>query len=185
MVKGGMKVPDEKKVFINIYCKIYTDNFSDEMVNRKATGKEIYNFLTKDAGLSVDENGELIPGDCNIWYLGCNDKFGCLRYKDTFLSWDFGESSFAIVEAFITLIYIDKVFTQEEYQVLMEKSKEGRLFDNMYDIPRYLKAKCEGRPWAKTKEAREFRLKAMRFAARVNDHLQKENFLFVDPVLRW
>jgi hypothetical protein len=67
----------------------------------------------------------------------------------------------------------------------MEKCKEGRLFDNIFDIPRYLKAKQEGKPWAKTKEAREFRLKAKRFAARVNDHLQKEDILFIDPGLRW
>jgi len=178
-------VSNEKKVLVSIYCKIFNNSFSDEMLNRNATGKEIFDFLMKDAGLSIDENGELIPGDCNLWYLGCTDKFGVLRYKDHTFFWDFGESSFAIVEAFITLIYIDRVFSQEQYQALMEKSKEGILFDNMYDIPKYLKVKMEGKPWAKAKEAREFRLKAKRFAVRVNDHLQREDILFVDPGLRW
>ena len=30
---------EDKKVFVSIFCKIYTDNFSEEMVNRKATGR--------------------------------------------------------------------------------------------------------------------------------------------------
>ena len=46
-------MPEYKKVFVSIYCKIYTDNFSEEMVNRMATGNEIYEFLMKDAGQSL------------------------------------------------------------------------------------------------------------------------------------
>ena len=184
-MKGGMKMSDEKKVLVSIYCKIFNDSFGDGMIKRIATGKEIYDFLMKDAGLSVNENGELIPGDCNLWYLGCNDRFGCLRYNDHILKWGTGESSFAILEAFITLLYIDRVFSQEQYEALIEKSKEGRLFDNMYDIPKYLKAKQEGKPWARTKEAREFRLKAKRFASRISNNVEEEGFLFVDPGLRW
>ena len=176
---------DEKKVLVSIYCKILNDSFSKEMIKRMATGKEIYDFLMRDAGLSLDENEKLIPGDRNLWYLGCNEMFGCLRYNDHTLKWGVGESSFAIVEAFLTLIYIDMVFNQEQYEALIEKSKEGRLFDNVFDIPKYLKAKTKGKPWAKSKEAREFRLKAKRFASRVSNHLEEEGSLFVDPGLRW
>jgi hypothetical protein len=75
-------MPINKKVFVSIYCKIYTDNFSEEMVNRLATGTEIYEFLMKDAGQCFDESGNLIPGDCNLWYLGCNEKFGHLQLDD-------------------------------------------------------------------------------------------------------
>jgi hypothetical protein len=184
-VKGGTKVSEEK-VFVNIYCHIFYDSFSDEMMNRMATGKEIYDFLMKDTGLSFDKTGELIPGDSNLWYLGSNDKFGCLKYKEHILLWDIGESSFARVESFVSLVYLDEVFTKEEYQTLMAKIQEGKLIDNMYDIPKYLKAKKEGRPWAKTKEALEFRLRAKRFAVRVSNHLQNEDFTFIDSgLLRW
>jgi hypothetical protein len=155
------------------------------MLNRRASGREIYDFLMMNANLCFDKKGTLILGDCNLWYPGCNDSYGLLRYKDTFLSWDVGESSFAIVEAFISLIYIDRIFTKEQYQTLMKKSQEGRLIDNIYDIPKYLMAKEQGKPWTKSKEAKEFRLRAKRFAIRVNDHLQNEDFLFVDPGLRW
>ena len=65
---------EEKKVFVSIYCKVFNDSFSDEMLNRMATGKEIFDFLMKDAGLSTAEYGELIPGDCNLWYLGAMKK---------------------------------------------------------------------------------------------------------------
>lgn len=175
---------NEKKVFVSIYCKIFNDSFSDEMVNRIATGKEIHEFLMKDAGLSVDENGELIPGDCNLWYLGCNEKFGCLRYKDHIFSWDFGDSSFDRVESFIFLLYVEKVFTEGQFQTLMTKIQEGRTIDNIYDILKYLKAKREGKSWTKTKEAFEFRLRIKRFAARVHQHLQIEDFIFTDPGVR-
>jgi len=174
-------VPEEKKIFVSIYAKIYTDSFSDEMVNRTATGKEIYDFLMKDAGQSFDEHRHLIQGDCNLWYLGCNEKFGCLRVKDKIMEWDFGESSFDRVESFISLIYLDGAFTDEQYRILLEKIKEGRLIDNMYDIPKYLAAKREGKSWVKTEEALRFRDDMKRFVAKVKEHLKQENFLFLDP----
>ena len=40
----------KKKAYVSIYCKIYAENFSNEMIDREATGKEIYNFLMKEAG---------------------------------------------------------------------------------------------------------------------------------------
>ena len=59
---------EDRKVFVSIYCKIFTDSFSDEMVNEEATGNEIYEFLMRDARQCVDDNGQIIPGDCNLWY---------------------------------------------------------------------------------------------------------------------
>jgi hypothetical protein len=174
-------VSGEKQIFVSIYCKIYTDSFSDEMVNRIAAGAEIFNFLMKDAGLSFDEQDHLIPGDLNLWYLGCNEKFGCLRVKDKILDWDFGESSFDRVESFVSLLYLDGVFTNEQYQALMEKIKEGRQVDNMYDLVKYLVAKREGKPWTKTEEALRFRDEMKRFVAKVKEHLKQEDFLFLDP----
>ena len=43
-------MPKIKKVYASIFCKIYTDKVSEEMVNRQATGQEIYEFLLRDAG---------------------------------------------------------------------------------------------------------------------------------------
>ena len=177
-------MPDEKKVFVLIYCKIYTDSFSDEMLNRMATGSEIFDFLMKDANQCFDENRELIPGDLNLWYLGCNEKFGCLRVKDKILDWDFGESSFDRVESFLSQLYLEGVFTDEQYRILMDKTKEGRLVDNMYDIAKYLLSKREGKPWEKTEEASRFRDDIKRFVAKVREHLKHENFLFIDSGIR-
>jgi hypothetical protein len=175
-------VPNKKKGFVSIYCKVFTDSFSNDMVSRFATGDEIYCFLMKDAGQSYDESGDLIPGDINLWYLGCNEKFGCLIYKDFVFSWDFGESSFDRVEAFCYLIYSDGIFTKNQFETLMEKIQEGRLIDNMYDIPAYLKAKREGKSWVKTREAYEFRQEMKSFVGRVKEHLEAEGFMFIDPV---
>ena len=172
---------EDKQIFVSIYAKIYTDSFSDEMVNRMATGTEIFNFLMKDAGHSYDGEGHLIPGDCSLWYLGCNEKFGCLRVKDKIMEWDFGDSSFDRVESFISLIYLEGVFTDEQYQILLEKIKEGRQIDNMFDLPKYLIAKREGKIWVKTEEASRFRDEMKRFVAKVKEHLKQEDFLFLDP----
>ena len=164
------------KVFVSIYCKIYTDSFSNEMFNRMATGQEIYDFLMKDAQHCYDNDGNLIPGDCNLWYLGCNEKFGELRYGVKVLSWNFGESSFDRVEQFVSMIYRDGHFTEQQFQMLMGKINEGRLIDNMYDIRDYLICRREGRSWSKTKQAFEFRNHMKEFVAMTITCLQHQGY---------
>ena len=66
-----------RRASVSIYCKIYTENFSQAMIDRYATGKEIYNFLLRDAKCSLP-----LRGDCNLWYLGCNEKFGSIIYRN-------------------------------------------------------------------------------------------------------
>lgn len=170
---------EPKRVFVSIYCKIFTDCFSLDMFNRMATGQEIYEFLKRDAGLCEDEhNGyEKIPGDCNIWYLGCNENFGCLKYEDKVFIWDFGESSFARVTIFIGMLFKEGIFTIEQFRNLFDKILEGRQIDCMYDINDYLLAKRVGKPWTKTKRAKEFRTDIKGFVARVEKHFQDEGFL--------
>ena len=175
--KGGT-MEESKRVFVSIYCKIYPDRFSLDMFNRMATGQEIYEFLMRDAGMCRDDDDQIIPGDCNLWYLGCNERWGCLKYEDKKFCWDFGESSFARVSAFIGMIYRNGAFTLEQFKNLFEKVLEGRQIDCMYDIRDYLIAKREGRPWTRTKRAREFRTDMKGFVARVEKHIQDEGFLF-------
>ena len=124
----------DKKIFVSIYCKIYTDTFGTEMVNVYATGQEIFEFLMGDARQCFDENGKLIPGDGRLWYLGCNEKFGHLALEYDLWSWNIGESSFDNVEAFVSMLYEKKVVSKQQYRALMDKIDEGRLIDNMYDI---------------------------------------------------
>ena len=142
-------MPINKKIFVSIYCKIYTDNFSEEMSNRMATGNDIYEFLMKDAGQCFDECGNLIPGDCNLWYLGCNEKFGHLQLDDKVWNWSFGESSFNTVEAFVSGLYEKKLISVVQFHILMGKIDEGRRIDNMYHIRDYLICKRDGIPWVK------------------------------------
>jgi hypothetical protein len=168
---------DKKRVFVSIYCRIENDSFSLNMFNRMATGNEIHDFLMRDAGMCKDDDGQIIPGDCNLWYLGCNEKYGCLKYKDKMLAWSFGESSFARVITFVSTIYQDGIFTLDQFRKLFEKILEGLEIDCMYDIKGYLIAKREGRMWIKTKRAREFRTDIKKFRARVERHFQHENFM--------
>ena len=147
----------DKKVFVSIYCKIFTDSFSTEMVNEEATGQEIYEFLMRDAQQCFDENEQIIPGDCHLWYLGCNEKFGHLALEYDLWSWNIGESSFDNVEAFVSMLYEKEVVSKQQYRALMDKIDEGRLIDNMYDIKDYLICKRERRSWVKRPGAEKFR----------------------------
>ncbi|MBM4305120.1 MAG: hypothetical protein FJ123_00135 [Deltaproteobacteria bacterium] len=174
---------EPKKVFVSIYCKIFNDSFSQDMVNRVATEQEIYDFLMRDAGMCRDDDDQIIPGDCNLWYLGCNEQFGCLKYQDKVFSWDFGESSFARVTIFIAKLFKEGIFTIEQFKNLFEKILEGRQIDCMYDIKDYLIAKREGRPWTKTKRAKDFRTDIKGFVARVERHFRDEGFMLSSPTV--
>jgi hypothetical protein len=123
----------KRKAYVSIYCKIYAENFSNEMLDREATGKEIYNFLMKDAGLCLP-----LHGDSNIWYLGSNEKFGNIVYKDKTWRWSFGEASFDIVKEFVRAVYDDGLFTEEQYRNLLAKIREGCQISDMYFIGDYL-----------------------------------------------
>ncbi len=147
----------DKKVFVSMYCKIFNDSFSTEMVNEEATGLEIYEFLMRDAQQCFDENEQIIPGDCHLWYLGCNEKFGHLALEYDLWSWNIGESSFDKVQAFVSMLYEKKVVSKQQYRALMDKIDEGRLIDNMYDIKDYLICKRERRSWVKRPGAEKFR----------------------------
>jgi hypothetical protein len=129
---------EPKKALVTIWCKIYTNNFSEELIGKTATGQEIYDFLMKDSGNCFDENGNVIPGDCNLWYLGCNEKFGELTYNDLTLRWHFGESSFFNVTKFISAAYKDGLFTADQYDMLLFKVLEGLQCKDMYQIKDYL-----------------------------------------------
>jgi len=150
-------MPANKKVFVSIYCKIYTDNFSEEMVNRMVTGNEIYEFLIKDAGQCFDDSSNTIPGDCNLWYLGCSEKFGHLALEYDLCSWNIGESSFDKVQAFVSMLFKKGLISIQQHQTLMDKIAEGRQIDNMYDIKDYLICKKEGGLWIKRPGAETFR----------------------------
>jgi len=149
------KQKEPKKSLVSIWCKIYTNNFSEEMINRKVTGQEIFDFLMKDSGNCFDDKGNLIPGDLNLWYLGCNEKFGGLIYKDKNWTWSFGEASFEYVEMFIYSAYLDGMFTTNQYETLICKVKEGRLIGDMYRIKDYLICRREGRPWINQNQKKE------------------------------
>ena len=108
------------------------------MIDRYATGKEIYNFLLKDANCCLP-----IKGDCNLWYLGSNEKFGDIIYNDRVWHWGWGESSFDTVQEFIDAVYRDGLFTKGQYQKLSAKIEEGRLIEDMYQIGDYLSKKYQ------------------------------------------
>jgi len=171
-------MPKHKKVFVSIYCKIYTDNFSEEMVNRQATGDEIYEFLMGDSGQCYDSNGESIPDDCNIWYLGCNEKFGHLQLEDKVWNWSFGESSFDNLEAFVSNLYRKKLIKGLQFHTLMGKIDDGRRIDNMYHIRDYLICKRAGIPWIKKHSSSDFRKIVNQMVKDVETSFRKEGFCF-------
>ena len=127
-----------KKAPVSIWCKIYTNNFSEEMTNRVATGEEIYDFLTEDSGNCFDDDGNMIKGDINLWYLGCNEKFGEMRYGYRVWRWGMGEASFLNVMLFCSWLYMDGFFTRNQFEALIAKIEEGHAIGDMYRIRDHL-----------------------------------------------
>jgi hypothetical protein len=148
------------------------------MIGQMATGDEIYEFLIKDAGLCFHESGHLIPGDCNMWYLGCNEKFGHLQLNDKVWQWSFGESSFDNVEEFVSYLFSKKIITDIQFQNLMVKIDEGRQIDNMYHIRDYLICKRDGMQWVKRSDASEFRNALKQMVGDVKKSFQKQGYHF-------
>ena len=137
-----------RRASVSIYCKIYTENFSQAMIDRYATGKEIYNFLLKDAKCCLP-----LKGDCNLWYLGSNEKFGHIIYNERVWHWSWGEASFDTVQEFIDAVRRDGLFTERQYQKLSAKIEEGEMIGDMYLIGEYLSEKNQ--PSTKTSTERE------------------------------
>lgn len=151
----------KRKEYVDFYAKIYTDNFPVVPWKKIATSEQVYNFLMSDVGLTE------IPGDKVIWYLGCNEKFGHIKYKKVEWEWNFGQSSFDVVYDAIVYMYLDNFFTEEQFLNLSKKINEGRLFDNMYEISNYLKLKDNYK-----KSKKDFRIEAREFFNGVKDSLE-------------
>ena len=143
----------QNKAFVTIYAKIFNDDFPDEGFadGKLANGEEIYNFLTKSLGFVVNpEANEIIYGDILIWYLGSCEKFGELQVNEMCFKWNFGESNWDFVLGFLRVLNEKKILSVEQYVDLIAKVDEGmKAFDDMYEIPAYLKAKLDGIPWTK------------------------------------
>jgi len=155
-----MSTPE--KIFVSIYCEVKDNSFSDEMRNTLATGDEIFEFLMKDSQICLDKNGEPMSGDCNLWYLGCNNGFGQIRYNQKEWLWKSGESSFDIVSDFLSNLYNDNVINREQFEKLMDKIDEGRFIGDMVDIKNFLLARKEGRPFVPLKQIIEDNMEVKR-----------------------
>jgi hypothetical protein len=171
-------MPINKKVFVSIYCKIYTDNFSDEMVNRMATGDEIYEFLMKDAGQCFDDSDNIIACDCNLYYLACCEKFGHLQLEHMIWKWSFGGSAADHVEAFVSTLYRKKLINEDQFNTLIVKINESRQINSMYNIGKYLICKRDGIPWPKKSDAPDFRKTIKQMVSDVQTSFQKQGYQF-------
>jgi hypothetical protein len=170
-----------KRLFVSIYCKIYTNSFSEQMINVYATGTEIYEFLMKSAGCCFDPDCFPLPGDCNLWYLGCCEKFGHLIVGDESCQWGMGESSFNTVEAFVQRLHELGLITPDQHQALMDKIEEGRQFDCMHQIWEYLDAKDHGLPWIKEPDPRSCRREIKSMITGVKESLAQEGYEVLIP----
>jgi hypothetical protein len=166
----------DKRVFVSIYCKIYANSFSESMINVYASGTEIYGFLLKSAGVCFDPDGFPLPGDCNLWYLGCCEKFGHMVLGDDVWNWSHGQSSFDTVEAFALKLHEIGLSTEEQHQTLMAKIEEGRQFDCMFQIWKYLDAKDRGLPWVKEPDPDSYREYIKSTVTGVKESLEKKGY---------
>ncbi|HAM52535.1 MAG TPA: hypothetical protein DCP92_18235 [Nitrospiraceae bacterium] len=133
------------KGFVCIYCKIFCDEFPDEgfTEGKEAAGDEIYHFLIRELRYASDPaTEETISGDYAIWYLASSEKFGVLQIDEQIAEWTFGGSNWERVYAFLHILHEKGILSDEQYDHLMTITNEGtNAFDDMYEIPAYLRAK--------------------------------------------
>ncbi|MCG6535592.1 MAG: hypothetical protein L7F78_13080 [Syntrophales bacterium LBB04] len=141
------------KVFVRMYCKVFCDGFPDDgfTEGKEAAGEEIYRFLIKELGYAYDPaTDKFIPGDYVLWYLGSNEKFGVLQVMDSVSEWTFGGSHWERVYTFLAILHEINILSDEQFNHLIAITNEGSsAFDDMYEIPAYLKAKHSGQKWIK------------------------------------
>lgn len=138
-------------MFCDIYCKIYTDCY-DYLFGDNKSSDDLYNHLASDANMAMDNSGNPILGDKNIWYLGCNEKFGNIVIKlddgsEFDVSWGYGESSFQNVRDMLTFCNTHGIFTKEQSSHLLSLIEEGEKINGMYEISNYLVAKRDNIKW--------------------------------------
>jgi len=122
-----------------VYCKIYAENFPTTIDGNIISGQELYDFLIDSCGCTEME------GDLNIWYIGSNEKHGCLMLNDRIWEWGWGDSSFITVLEFIQYAYEFEALTFDQLNDLIEKIIEGHKIGGMYHIDSYLELKSDGR----------------------------------------
>jgi len=147
---------EPEKVFVSIKCKVHDNSISNEMRNRVVRGDEIYEFLSKDAQLCLDDNGELLPGDYNIYYLGFIESSGQLCFSQTDWYYKSGECSFNIIEEFITKLYEQDIFNTRQYYTLLDKVIESRRIETVTELKNYLICKRDGVSWVNRMKAKNF-----------------------------
>jgi hypothetical protein len=125
-----MKDTEKKFVFVHLYCDFH-GLFSNELRNVLATGDEIYEFLMRDAQICLNDKGNSVSGDSNILYLGLTDGFGQMIVEQKDWKWSPGESSFDIIEEFVSTLYDDNLIFKCQWKALMDKIQEGRLIKSM------------------------------------------------------
>jgi len=172
-----------QKAFVRIYCKVFCDEFLDDgfAEGKLATGDEIHAFLSKELGFAIDpDTEEPLPGDYAIWYLGCNEKFGVLAVNEIYLRWGFGESNWDRVLLFLRELSDRSIITIPQYIHLIGLVEEGmNAFDDMYEIPAYLKAKRDKLPWTKKQTDTKDRIKVMIGA--VKQQFESQGFEIIFP----
>ena len=78
----------------------------------------------------------------------------------------------------MTMLYLDKLITDEQYQTLLSKIEEGKEFDCIYDLKDYLIAKREGKHWVKTIEAETFRAEMKKYVNRIRKYFDSQGMIF-------
>jgi hypothetical protein len=145
---------EPEKVFVSIRCKVHDNSISNEMRNRVVTGDEVFDFLRKDAQLCLDDNGELLPGDCNIYYMGFIESSGQLCFSQNHWYYKSGECSFNIIEEFISKLYEEDILNSRQYYTLLDKVIESRRIETVTELKNYLICKRDDIAWAHRMKAK-------------------------------
>lgn len=163
---------EEKKYKVSIYCKIYTENYP--FLDGEFTGDEIFNHLISNCNCIPES------GDKNIWYLCINEKHGHLFIETNNFPyewvWGFGDSSYKYVKQFIDRLFLEKIISKNQYDILFKEIKIARNIGDMYEIGNYLNTIKNNKQWIP--KITNTRTEAKRFLDLVKESFQEKGYEF-------
>jgi hypothetical protein len=85
------------------------------------------------------------------------------------------------VEAFVLKLHKKGFTTGDQHQTLMAKIEEGREFDNMFQIWKYLDVKDRGLPWVKEADPDSYREYIKSMVAGAKESLEQKGYEVLIP----
>ncbi len=158
------------KIKFEAGCKVFTDTF-DYLNLTEMEEDDIVTWLLTDSGHASDEDGDMMKGDLNIWYLGTNEKHGGITVGEQTWEWGICGACWSNVSEMITALREEGMSIDNCKKLLAAYFEGASNFTTMYDIGDYLRVKENGAEWRGKDDS--WRKESMKFFSSAIDGIKE------------